>query len=121
MIEIDVQNTVRLEAAKKDVPLWRNNVGVLLNSRGRPVRFGLANDSPAMNKKIKSSDLIGIESVLITPAHVGSIIGRFVAREIKASDWTYTGTDREVAQLNYMNLVARYGGNACFATGKGTL
>ena len=121
MNETDAQSTVRLEAAELDVLLWRNNVGVLLDATGRPVRYGLANDSKAMNKKTKSSDLIGLRKVLITPAHVGTIIGQFVAREIKPSGWQYSATDREKAQLNYLNLVVDYGGDASFATERGTL
>lgn len=121
MTEADVQNLIRLEAAEKNLLLWRNNVGAMLDVKGRPVRFGLANDSPAMNKKIKSSDLIGIRPVLITPAHVGTVIGQFLAREVKPDTWKYTGTNREKAQLNYLNIVAKNGGDAAFATGTGTL
>jgi hypothetical protein len=121
MIEKDIQNLVRLEAAKKDILLWRNNVGAILDVTGRPVRFGLANDSRAMNRITKSSDLIGLRKVLITPAHVGTVIGQFVAREIKPDTWVFTGTDRENAQLNYLNMVAGHGGDATFVTGVGTL
>ena len=57
----------------------------------------------------------------VTPAHVGTVIGRFTSREIKAAGWAYRGTDREVAQLNWATLVNTLGGDACFATGEGTL
>ena len=47
-------NVVRLEAARKRILLWRNNVGALSDKDGRFVRYGLANDSQAVNKRIKS-------------------------------------------------------------------
>lgn len=119
--EAGVQSAIRLEAAKKGVRLYRNNVGVLNDDTGRPVRYGLANDSPAINKVMKSSDLIGIRPVTITPAHIGQTIGQFVAREVKAPGWRYGASEREVAQLRFINLVASLGGDAAFAAGTGTL
>lgn len=119
--EAAVKNTVRLEASKKGARLWVNNVGAMCDETGRFVRFGLANDSEKMNKICKSSDLIGLRPVLITPAMVGVIIGQFVARETKHGDWKYTGTKHEQAQLNFLKLVVSLGGDAAFATGEGTL
>jgi hypothetical protein len=118
--EAAVQTDVRLEASRLGIPMWRNNVGVLTDERNIPVRYGLANDSPALNKRIKSGDLIGIRPVLITPAHVGMIIGQFVSREVKAEGWSYKGTGREEAQLRWQLLVQQHGGDACFVTGKGS-
>lgn len=119
--ESAVQTRVRLEAAAKGVRLFRNNVGVLRDETGRPVRYGLANDSKSVNDRIKSADLIGIRPVLITPSHLGSVVGVFVSREIKAAGWKYSGTDRETAQLKWAQMIAGCGGDACFATGEGTL
>ena len=119
--EGDVQNLIRLEASRKGLRLWRNNVGALPTVEGGFVRYGLANDSKAMNQKIKSSDLIGIRPVRIEPRHVGQIIGQFVAREVKRGGWQYSGTKREQAQLKYMELVTSLGGDAQFATNEGTL
>lgn len=119
--ETHVQSIVRLEAAKRHVFLWRNNVGVLPDERGVPVRYGLANDSPAINKVLKSSDLIGWRPVLISPAHVGTWIAQFLSRECKRPGWTFTGTDRELAQLKWIQAVNAGGGDACFVTGEGTL
>lgn len=116
-----VQVDVRLEASQKGSILWRNNVGVLFNERNTPVRYGLANDTPKMNKIIKSSDLIGIKPILIQPHHVGTIIGQFMARETKKEGWVFKATEREQAQLKFMNLVQRYGGDARFTTGVGTI
>lgn len=115
------QSAVRLEAAQKGIALWRNNVGVLQDANGRPVRFGLANDSPEINRRIKSGDLIGIKPVLITPAHVGQVIGQFVSREVKRPGWQYKGEGREVAQQAWILHVLSKGGDAAFTTGPGSL
>lgn len=116
-----VQSLVRLEAARAGVTLFRNNVGALPDENGRIVRYGLANDSADMNRRIKSADLIGIRPVLVTPEHVGRTIGQFVSREVKHGAWRYTGSGREVAQLAWCNLVLSLGGDAAFAPGVGTL
>jgi len=119
--EVAVQNRVRLEASRNGCRLWRNNVGATYTDDGSFLRYGLVNDSQQMNAKIKSSDLVGIKPLLIKPEHVGSIIGVFLAREIKEGGWVYTGTDREAAQLKFLKLVASLGGDAAFATGEGTI
>jgi hypothetical protein len=116
--EATVQARVRIEASTKGLRLWRNNLGAAIDSRGNYLRYGLANDSPAMNKNIKSSDLIGIRPVTLPD---GRVIGQFVAREIKAASWIYTGTPEEKAQLNFLELVASMGGDAQFANNTGTL
>jgi hypothetical protein len=108
--EAAVQQQVRLEAAERGILLFRNNVGALQDEVGRWVRYGLANDSRQLNKRFKSGDLIGLRSD-----------GRFVSREIKPSDWVYTGTEREVAQLAWADLINAHGGDAAFATGRGSL
>lgn len=77
------------------------------DANGRVVRFGLANDSPAVNKRIKSCDLVGIRPN-----------GQFWARECKPAAWHYTGTEREQAQLRFIELVNSMGGDAAFTTGK---
>ena len=119
--EAAVQAAVRLEAARKGVRLFRNNVGALVDSRGVPVRYGLANDSKQLNEVMKSADLIGWRPLLIEPRHVGTVVAQFVSREVKAVDWHYTGADREPAQLAWAQLVTSGGGDAAFCTGEGTL
>jgi hypothetical protein len=119
--EAAVQSQVRLEASRKGGRLWRNNVGAGYSDDGTFMRWGLANDSARVNAIVKSADLIGLRPVLITREHVGTFIGQFVSREIKAAGWQYRGTDREVAQLNWATIVNTLGGDASFATGEGTL
>lgn len=120
--ESRVQSSVRLEASGKGLVMFRNNVGALLDERGVPVRYGLANESRQMNERLKSSDLIGIRPVVVGPQHVGHTIGQFVARECKHGAWRPSPTDKhEAAQLAFINLVLSLGGDAAFASGVGTL
>lgn len=114
--EIAAQQQVRLEAPRRGVITWRNNVGAATTDTGSFIRFGLANDTKAMNQRIKSHDLIGIKKVLIKPEHVGSIVGQFWCREMKKPGWKYTGVGRETAQFNFGKIVAAHGGDAKFAT-----
>ena len=58
--ESNVTAAIRLEAAQAGHLLWRNNVGACVDTRGRYIRYGLANESKAVNANIKSSDLVGI-------------------------------------------------------------
>lgn len=116
-----VQTRVQIEGAQKDIYLWRNNVGVLIDIEGRPVRYGLANESKQENAVLKSSDLIGIRKVFIEPYMIGRTIGQFVAREVKHGEWTYTGDAHETAQQAFGNLVLAHGGDFAFAAGVGTL
>lgn len=119
--EGQAQALIRLEAARKGLLIWRNNVGALADKDGRFVRYGLANDSASVNARIKSGDLIGVRPVLVQQRHLGTTIGQFVSREVKAPGWHYSATPREVAQLRWIELVASVGGDAKFATGEGTL
>jgi len=119
--EAETQALIRAEASAKGGRLWRNNVGVLLDKRGVPIRFGLCNDSATVNAGLKSGDLIGIMPVLITPEMVGMYIGQFVSREVKRPGWEYHGDAREVAQQRWIDLINGLGGGAGFATEVGTL
>jgi hypothetical protein len=103
--EAKVQADVRMEVARQGGRIWRNNRGAAVDKTGRQIRFGLGNDSSAVDKVCKSSDLIGI-----MPG------GTFVAYEIKEPGWLYTGTPREVAQANFLALVVALGGIGKFIT-----
>jgi hypothetical protein len=115
--EAAVQAIIRLRMAQAGGRGWRNNVGALLDSRGVPVRYGLANDSAQVNAAIKSADVIGIKPVRIGPEHVGQVIGQFWSRECKAVGWQWRGDAHEKAQLAWAQLVLGLGGDAGFTTG----
>lgn len=100
--ESDVQNAIRLAAAARGWRLWRNNSGALVDARGVPLRYGLANESKVMNDQFKSGDLIGWTDS-----------GRFVSIEVKR--------DRRAiihpAQQRWRDLVTACGGLALIAYG----
>lgn len=116
--EAAVQNAVRMEAARRHMRLFRNNVGAG-EINGSQLRWGLANESSKINRIVKSSDLIGI-----APG------GRFISLEVKRPDWHYIGDqpcickphgrqcDRchEKAQLAWLTFVNSMGGYAAFIT-----
>ena len=122
MKETPVQQRVRLKAAYMLCQLWRNNTGACEDKTGRQIRYGLANDSAALNKRIKSSDLIGIVPVVITPDMVGKTIGVFGAFECKDSDWKFPAPtnikefERCTAQAAFHTIVRNAGGIAGFVT-----
>ena len=114
--EAAVQQQIRLEAGRRGDALFRNNNGACMDEGGRLIRYGLANDSPAMNKSLKSHDLIGITPHVVAIQDVGQTIGVFTSIEVKKAGWKYTGTMREKAQLAWGKLVIKLGGRAQFAT-----
>lgn len=103
--EARVQSAVRLEAAQKGYWLGRNNSGALLDQRGVPVRFGLGNESPAVNRVLKSADLIGIG-----PG------GQFVSVEVKRP-----GGVIHPAQHAWAALVRKRGGLGLIVDSPGQL
>lgn len=101
MTETERLNAIRLAASQRGWRLWRNNSGVLLDRRGVPVRYGLANESKAMNTQFKSGDLIGWTDD-----------GRFISIEDKP-----VGGVIEPAQIRWRDLVRASGGIAIIAYG----
>ena len=90
MREQDIQRLIMLALSEAGCLIFRNNVGVLKNAAGIPIRFGLA---------VGSSDLIGI-----APG------GRFLAVEIK----TPTGKATP-EQMRFIEAVRARGGIAGIA------
>ena len=103
--ETEISKQIRIEASRVGALLFRNNSGVGFNPAGRPVRFGLGNDSKRLNAVLKSSDLIGL-----APG------GRFLAVECKRPGWSWRGTERETAQRNFHSFIGANGGLGLFAT-----
>jgi hypothetical protein len=106
-VEDELRNQCRLAIANAGGVAWRNNNGALPDRRGIPVRFGLANDSAAINEVFKSSDLIGIYR------------GIFCAWEIKTPTWKWRGTKHEIAQKAYIEYVRAHGARGGFVTSTG--
>jgi hypothetical protein len=68
--ETALQNEIRLELGKlKNTRMFRNNVGMI-----NGVQFGLC---------VGSSDLIGFQSITVTPEMVGQKVAIFTAIEVK--------------------------------------
>jgi len=115
--EAAVQARTRVAVSRMGWRVWRNNVGAgTLQESGAFVRFGLANDSHAINQSLKSGDLIGIRPITIEARHIGMTIGQFVSLECKPADWEFRNTAREHAQAKWAQLVRSLGGHARFVT-----
>lgn len=113
--ETTVQKEVMLDMVNRGGLAWRNNVGAAVDHSGNHVRYGLANISKKMNKKLKSSDVIGVTTVVITPDMVGKKVGIITAIEVKKEGWERSPTnEREEAQENFHNIVKEAGGIAGF-------
>lgn len=91
MSETANQSHIRRILAERDFHLDRNNRGVLTNQQGIPIRFGLANDSEQLGRILKSGDLIGWRTLLVTPDMVGSAIAQYVSIEVKPDGWKPPG------------------------------
>ena len=114
-----VQNQIRMMAPQRGAILMRNNCGALKDEKGRIVRFGLYNDSAAMNSVMKSADLIGGYKLLIKPEHVGKTVLQFMSVECKRPGWVFNkNNEHELAQQRWANYILSSGGIACFSTGE---
>lgn len=78
------------------VRVWRNNTGKLRDVNGRWVEFGLC---------VGSADLIGFQSIVIKPEHVGKRIARFMAVECKNAKGKVSEQ-----QENFLKIVDDFGG-----------
>lgn len=116
--EMVVQQRTRLAFAKIG-PMWRNNSGAFQDDTGRWVRYGLGNDSAALNAAVKSSDLIGITPVTawLASANAWVTLGVFTALEVKPSGWVQNPADeRAIAQAKFHAIVREVGAFAGFVT-----
>ena len=114
--EAQVQAQIRKASPFAKAWLGRNNRGAM-EKDGRWIRFGLANDSNAIDKVFKSGDLIGITPRLVMPEHIGQVWGLFTNVEVKEPGWKFTpGDKRAIAQLAFNRHVIKYGGIAGFCT-----
>lgn len=117
--EQESQKEVRLTATSLGLRLLRNNSGAYKTDEGNWVSFGLGNESTRINKEMKSSDLIGITPVVITPEMVGKTVGVFTAIEVKPISFKikddYPKGSREWAQKNFTDWVRSLGGFSGFA------
>ncbi len=92
--ETALQNEIRLELGKhKNVRLFRNNVGQIGG-----LSFGLC---------VGSSDLIGFQSVTVTPEMVGQKIAVFTAIEVKTDKGKVSP-----AQTKFTEMVKSFGGKS---------
>jgi|SRR5579863_680371 len=120
--EARVQSEIRLAAARSGkMYLFRNNVGAGKLASGSFVRFGLGNDSAAVNDAFKSADLIGWQRVPITQAMVGTHLAQFLSVEVKRRNWKFAGTVEECAQAAWAALVNAQGGRAIITNTDGSL
>ena len=85
--ETNIMNACMVALSAAGCIVWRNNVGVLKDAIGRPIRYGLC---------VGSADLIGIAPD-----------GKFLSVEVK----TATGRTSE-AQDRFIAAVLRLGGRA---------
>lgn len=114
--EAEIQQLIQIEGPHHHCILMRNNSGALKDQQGRVVRFGLGNVSAKHSENIKSSDLIGITTIVVTQDMVGKSLGIFTAVEVKAEDYSFSANDkREKAQRNFIDWVLSRGGIAGFA------
>lgn len=117
------QQRIRMQLAQQGAMGWRNNVGVTpakcpdCGAPRQPIRYGLANDSSALNAKVKSSDIIAAIPRLIRPQDVGTTIAQFGSIEAKRPGWVFSGTEEEQGQASWHGLILRMGGFAAFSTG----
>lgn len=105
----------RLMLGRYGIVAMRNNVGVLEDKNGRPVRYGLCNETPAMNKTIKSSDDILAIPYVVKPQDVGRKLGIIGGVEYKKRNWVFSGNGRETPQLNFHRMLHAVGGVGIFA------
>ncbi len=120
--ENETSRLVRLRAAGYGVKLLRNNSGAYSakNPPSAGTRWGLGNESKALNRELKTGDFVGWSPVIITAEMVGKTIPVFTNFEAKKEGFkerkTYNKNTREYGQNNFNLLVINAGGLAGFVT-----
>ena len=104
MNEAALTRHIQVALTGKHSRMWRNNCGVLIDSRGQRVTYGLCPGS---------SDLIGLRALTITPEMVGETVAVFVAVEVKRPDFRGKVPEH---QQQFITTVRELGGRAGFAT-----
>lgn len=102
--EAAIQQQIMLDAPYHGATLWRNNVGACRDETGRVIRYGLGNVSAGVTRKITSVDLVGMLNDT----------GQLLAIEVKRQGWKFSGTERELAQRAFIELVQSRGGVGAF-------
>ena len=93
-----IMQRVMLAASRLGWRVFRNNVGVLPDRRGVPVRYGLCPGS---------ADLVGWRAITVTQEMVGKTVAQFVALEVK----TQRGRVRD-DQRRWLDALQADGGHA---------
>lgn len=96
-----IQKALWIKGNRDGKRLFRNNVGTATTKDGRFISFGLHKGS---------ADLIGWESIEITPEMVGEKIARFLSVEVKAKNGRVSD-----AQNLWASVVNNAGGRAIIA------
>jgi len=102
--EAQVVEDIRRATMVLDVLLWKNPVGYWPEKH---LHYGLDKGS---------SDLIGIQRMLITPDMVGQYVGVFVAAEVKKEEWrpSMDTPKHHSEQSNFIAQVKSMGGKGGF-------
>lgn len=114
MTETDIQRRIQLAITSEHARAWRNNVGEAWLGKNFTVRKGKLVEGQAYRIRYGlapgSSDLIGLQSVLITPEMVGRRVAIFAAIEVKSE----RGAPSD-EQSKFLDVVMELGGIACIA------
>ena len=102
--ESPLLRSIQIALSRIGARVFRNNVGVLKDARGRHVRYGLA---------VGSSDLIGWAPVKVDESMVGKTLAVFMAVEVKAGR-----TRVSKGQEDFLAAVRTAGGIAVVARGE---
>ena len=115
--ESDIQNAILIELSKQGTVAFRINAGsfwageILSNKDNMML---LKNPRKVQGAPEGTSDIIGITSIMITTAMVGSRVGVFTAIEVKKP-----GQRPKPQQVKFLNVMKNMGAIAGLATSPG--